>query len=116
MESPIPISPGSTTSRRASSIFPQYLRRKTQRKDSTLVSESTTNLWPFMVEEKQPTLYDYQEQDKGTRGVGFKFGWVNGVYVRIVKLLLTPSSTNIVDSDSNCTQYMGRHVIPSVIY
>ncbi|KAJ6220118.1 hypothetical protein RDWZM_005930 [Blomia tropicalis] len=84
MESPIPISPGSTTSRRASSIFPQYLRRKSQRKDSTLVSESTTNLWPFMVEEKQPTLYDYQEQDKGTRGVGFKFGWVNGVYIRTV--------------------------------
>lgn len=71
-------------SRRRSSIFPQYLRRKSKRQDSTFASESTTTLWPFAVEEKQPSLFDYQPGGglgDGKANLGLKFGWVNGVYV-----------------------------------
>ena len=67
--------------RRRSSIFPQYLRKKSHRKDSTFASESTTNLWPISIDEKQPDLYDYQTQPQ--IDTSFKFGWINGVYVSL---------------------------------
>lgn len=84
-------------SRRRSSIFPQYLRRKSKRKDSTFASESTTNLWPFAVEEKQPSLFDYQPGggQEGKANLGLKFGWVNGVYVSVLGVLLNFTSVTL---------------------
>lgn len=67
--------------RRRSSIFPQYLRRKSQRKDSIFASESTVNLWPIKIEEKQPDLLVYAREAQNSKDISFKFGWVNGVYV-----------------------------------
>lgn len=67
--------------RRRSSIFPQYLRRKSQRKDSIFASESTVNLWPIKIADKQPDLLVYAQEAQNSKDISFKFGWVNGVYV-----------------------------------
>src|SRR5690606_33098709 len=48
---PPKMEPNNYQTRRRSSIFPQYLRRKSHRKDSTFASESTTNLWPLAIDD-----------------------------------------------------------------
>ncbi len=75
-----------TQTRRKSSIFPAYLRRKSARKDSVFTSESTTSLWPFSTEDKLPNLDGYRDSNKSSEGEGFKFGWINGVYVSLISL------------------------------
>ncbi len=74
--------------RRKSSIFPAYLRRKSARKDSVFASESTTSLWPFSTEDKLPNISGYRDSNKSEAGGEFKFGWINGVYVSLISLLL----------------------------
>ncbi|XP_054159626.1 solute carrier family 12 member 1-like [Oppia nitens] len=82
-----PSTPGSITSfpRRLSSIFPAYIRRKSNRKDSIFTSESTTTLYPFF-NDKLPTLCEYTDPNikNDESSSTFKFGWINGVYVRTV--------------------------------
>lgn len=83
----VPINSGTTGStgnsftRRLSSIFPSYIRRKSGRKDSIFASDSTTNLWPFYIEEKLPTIFGYNDSSVSSGESKFKFGWINGVYV-----------------------------------
>lgn len=102
-----------TQTRRRSSIFPQYLRRKSTRKDSTFASESTTNLWPYLVEEKRPSLHDYQNENKN-QDLATKFGWINGVYVS------WPTCRPLLDNffsgslDSNGPQHLGRDALSQV--
>jgi hypothetical protein len=71
-------------SRRKSSIFPAFLRRKSDRKDSVFASESTTSLWPFSTEDKLPDLSGYSDPNKSDKEEKFKFGWINGVYVSLI--------------------------------
>jgi hypothetical protein len=71
------------TTRRKSSIFPAYLRRKSARKDSVFASESTTPLWPFSAEDKLPNIFGYRDSNKSSEEEKFKFGWINGVYVSL---------------------------------
>ncbi|KPM08222.1 hypothetical protein QR98_0067360 [Sarcoptes scabiei] len=66
--------------RRRSSVFPQYLRRNTERKDSIFASESTNNLFPYTIDDKEINLNNYLNQSQN----GLKFGWINGVYIRTV--------------------------------
>jgi hypothetical protein len=72
--------------RRKSSIFPAYLRRKSARKDSVFASESTTSLWPFSTEDKLPNISGYRDSNKSSEREEFKFGWINGVYVSLISL------------------------------
>jgi len=67
------------SSRRRSSIFPAFLRRKSDRKDSIFESVSTKKLWPFSTKDSLPNLGNY-ETSIAIDGK-FKFGWINGVYV-----------------------------------
>ena len=77
--------------RRRSSLFPQYLRRKSLggRKDSTFASDSTKKLYPFQVDDKQPDPSKYGASGQDSSASAFKFGWVNGVYVSFTGLLLS---------------------------